>query len=192
MWLYVEPLSGMYTHAWHTKETHPNPPCEGGDLRHREPYPLPLGRVGVGPQLIRTMAVNYAVMKTRNPKGIEGTDYFHGRAVKTSDYDFEDLAGDVQMSTTMTEADVLGVLRAMKGYIVKALLAGRVVVLNDIGRFQIGIKGKCYSRDAMSAEDFSPASKITGHRIVFRPEAKLKSAIAGGLTLKRVSSEALA
>ena len=131
-------------------------------------------------------------MKTRNPKGVEGTDYFHGRAVKTSDYDFEDLAGDVQMSTTMTEADVLGVLRAMKGYIVKALLAGRVVVLNDIGRFQIGIKGKCYSRNAMSADDFSPASMITGHRIVFRPEAKLKSAIAGGLTLKRVASEAMA
>ena len=138
------------------------------------------------------MAVNYAVMKTRNPKGVEGTDYFHGRAVKTSDYDFEDLAGDVQMSTTVTEADVLGVLRAMKGYIVKALLAGRVVVLNDIGRFQIGLKGKCYTAETMQAEGFTPASMINGHRIVFRPDAKLKSAIAGALTLKRVASEAMA
>ena len=131
-------------------------------------------------------------MKTRNPKGVEGTDYFHGRAVKTSDYDFEDLAGDVQMSTTMTEADVLGVLRAMKGYIVKALLAGRVVVLNDIGRFQIGLKGKCYTAETMQAEGFTPASMINGHRIVFRPDAKLKSAVAGALTLKRVASEAMA
>ena len=138
------------------------------------------------------MAVNYAVMKTRNPKGVEGTDYFHGRAVKTSDYDFEDLAGDVQMSTTVTEADVLGVLRAMKGYIVKALLAGRVVVLNDIGRFQIGLKGKCYTKEMMDEEGFTPASMIKGHRIVFRPDAKLKSAIAGALTLKRVASEAMA
>ena len=138
------------------------------------------------------MAVNYAVMKTKNPNGIEGTDYFHGRAVKTSDYDFEDLAGDVQMSTTVTEADVLGVLRAMKGYIVKALLAGRVVVLNDIGRFQIGLKGKCYTAETMQAEGFPPASMINGHRIVFRPDAKLKSAVAGALTLKRVASEALA
>ncbi len=138
------------------------------------------------------MAVNYAVMKTRNPKGVEGTDYFHGRAVKTSDYDFEDLAGDVQMSTTVTEADVLGVLRAMKGYIVKALLAGRVVVLNDIGRFQIGLKGKCYTAETMQAEGFTPASMINGHRIVFRPDAKLKSAVAGALTLKRVASEAMA
>lgn len=138
------------------------------------------------------MAVNYAVMKTRNPKGVEGTDYFHGRAVKTSDYDFEDLADDVQTSTTVTEADVLGVLRAMKGYIVKALLAGRVVVLNDIGRFQIGLKGKCYTAETMQAEGFTPASMINGHRIVFRPDAKLKSAVAGALTLKRVASEAMA
>ena len=138
------------------------------------------------------MAVNYAVMKTKNPNGEPGTDYFHGRAVKTSDYDFQDLADDVQMSTTVTEADVLGVLRAMKGYIVKALLAGRVVVLNDIGRFQIGLKGKCYTKATMDEEGFTPASMIKGYRIVFRPEAKLKSAIASGLTLKRVSSEALA
>ena len=140
------------------------------------------------------MAVNYAVMKTKNPgkNAVGGTDYFHGRAVKTSDYDFDDLAGDVQMSTTITEADVLGVLRAMKGYIVKALLAGRVVVLNDIGRFQIGLKGKCYTAETMQAEGFTPASMINGHRIVFRPDAKLKSAVAGALTLKRVSSEAMA
>ena len=131
-------------------------------------------------------------MKTRNPKGTEGVVYFHGRAVKTSDYDFEDLADDVQMSTTMTEADVLGVLRAMKGYIVKALLAGRVVVLNDIGRFQIALKGKCYPSEALQDKEFAPSSMIKGHRIVFRPEAKLKSAIAGALTLKRVSSEAMA
>ena len=137
------------------------------------------------------MAVNYAVMKTRNPKNPD-VDYFHGRAVKTSDYDFEDLADDVQMSTTITEADVLGVLRAMKGYIVKALLAGRVVVLNDIGRFQIALKGKCYSAESLQDKEFSPSSMIKGHRIVFRPEAKLKSAIASALTLKRVSSEAMA
>ena len=138
------------------------------------------------------MAVNYAVMKTKNPKGVEGTDYFHGRAVKTSDYDFEDLAADVQMSTTVTEADVMGVLRAMKGYIVKALLNGRVVVLNDIGRFQIGLKGKSYNAETMAEEGFSPSSYIKGHRVVFRPEPKLKNAIASGFTLKRISSEALA
>ena len=137
------------------------------------------------------MAITYAVMKTRNPKNPD-VDFFHGRAVKTSDYDFEDLAADVQMSTTMTEADVMGVLRAMKGYIVKALLNGRVVVLNDIGRFQIALKGKCYPREVLTDKEFSPSAMIKGHRIAFRPEAKLKNAVASGFSLKRISSEAMA
>ena len=128
-------------------------------------------------------------MKTRNPKGTEGVVYFHGRAVKTSDYDFEDLAGDVQMSTTVTEADVLGVLRAMKGYIVKALLAGRVVVLNDIGRFQIALKGKCYPSEALQDKEFSPSSMIKGYRIRFQPEAKLKKSVIPNVKLHRVSSD---
>ena len=121
------------------------------------------------------MAINYAVKKTKNPKGIEGTEYFHGRVVKTSDYTFEDLASDINDSTTVT----------------RALLAGQAVVLQDLGRLQIGLRGKCYSRDAMAASDFSPASFIKGHKVVFRPEVKLKADIARGFSLKRISSEAM-
>jgi hypothetical protein len=36
------------------------------------------------------MALTYKVVKCRNPKNPE-VDYFHGVAVKTSDYDFSDL-----------------------------------------------------------------------------------------------------
>jgi hypothetical protein len=32
---------------------------------------------------------------------------------------------------------------------------------------------------------------IKGHRIVFRPEAKLKKEVAAGISLKRISSEAM-
>ena len=130
-------------------------------------------------------------MKTRNPKDPE-TDYFHGRAVKTSDYDFEDLAADVQMSTSLTEADVMGVLRAMKGYIVKALLNGRVVVLNDIGRFQIALKGKCYNAETLADKEFKPADMILGHKIVFRPDPRLKEEVRKEFKLQRISSDAMA
>ena len=33
--------------------------------------------------------ITYKVQKTRNPKNLE-VDYFHGVAVKTGDYDFND------------------------------------------------------------------------------------------------------
>ena len=82
--------------------------------------------------------------------------------------------------------DTLGV---MKSHIAKALLAGQVVVLQDIGRFQVSLQGKCYPEEALHSKEFVPASMIKSHRIVFRPEAKLKQAVASGISLKRVTSE---
>ena len=139
------------------------------------------------------MSVNYAVRKTKNPSknAVEGVQYFAGRAVKTSDYTFEDLANDINDSTTVTRADAMAVLGSIKPFVTRALLAGQAVVLQDLGRLQIGLKGKCYSQDAMAASDFSPSAMITGHRVVFRPEVKLKADIASKLSLKRISSEAM-
>ena len=137
------------------------------------------------------MAINYAVRKTKNPNGIEGIQYFHGRAIKTSDYTFEDLANDINDSTTVTRADAMAVLGSIKPFVTRALLAGQAVVLQDLGRLQIGLRGKCYSQDAMAASDFSPSAMIKGHKIVFRPEVKLKADVARGFSLKRISSEAM-
>ena len=137
------------------------------------------------------MAITYAIKRIKNPKGIEGTNYYHGQAIKTGELTMEKLAKRINNSTTVTQSDCYAVLKSMKDHIVEALTEGQVVVLDDLGRFQISLQGKCYSQDAMSAEDFSPSAKITGHRIVFRPEVKLKKEIAMNFSLKRISSEAM-
>ena len=137
------------------------------------------------------MAITYAVKKIRNPRGDEGVNYYHAQAVKTSEYGFEEMMTDINNSTTVTEADAMAVLRSMKSHITKALLAGQVVVLQDIGRFQVSLQGKCYSQEDLEDKEFSPSAMIKSHRIVFRPEAKLKKAVAGGISLKRISSEAM-
>ena len=76
-------------------------------------------------------------------------------------------------------------------FITKALLSGQVVVLSDLGRFLVTLQGKCYTSETMNAEGFTPASMIKGHRITFRPDAQLKRDVAGSLSLKRLSSEAM-
>jgi predicted histone-like DNA-binding protein len=136
--------------------------------------------------------ITYAVKKTRNPKGIEGTDYFAGRAIKTGEYSFSDLAEDINNSTTVTKADAMAVLASIKPFVTKALLSGQVVVLQDLGRLQVTLQGKCYPREALADKEFSPSAMIKGHKILFRPEAKLKQSVAAGIALKRVSSEAMA
>ena len=135
--------------------------------------------------------ITYAVKKTRNPKNPD-VDYFAGRAIKTGEYTFDDLAEDINNSTTVTKADAMAVLASVKPYITRALLNGQVVVLQDIGRFQVTLQGKCYNAERMATEDFSPSSMIKSHRIVFRPEAQLKKEIAKGFKLKRISSEVMA
>ena len=137
------------------------------------------------------MAITYAVKKIKNPNGIEGTEYFHGQAIKTGELTMEKLAKRINNSTTVTQSDCYAVLKSMKDHIIEALTEGQVVVLDDLGRFQVSLQGKCYSRDTMAASDFSPASMIKGHRIVFRPDVELKKAVAMDFKLQRISSEAM-
>ena len=137
------------------------------------------------------MPITYKVAKCRNPKYPEMA-YFKGTAVKTGDYTFDELAEDIALATTCTKGDIMAVLASIKPFIEKALLNSRRVVLNDLGAFTIGIQGKCYPKEVMQAEDFSPSAQIKGHRILFRPEVGLKKAIAKSFKLQRISSDAMA
>ena len=134
------------------------------------------------------MSIAYKVVKCRNPKNPD-VDYFHGVAVKNSNYDFEDLADDIALATTCTKGDIMAVLASIKPFITKALLGGQRVVLNDLGSFHISLQGKCYNAERMATKDFSPSAMIKSHRIIFRPEIQLKKDVAKELKLQRVSSE---
>ena len=137
------------------------------------------------------MAITYKVTKIRNPKNPE-VDYFHGQAVKTGELNFEKLAKRINNSTTVTQSDCYAVLKSMKDHIIEALTEGQVVVLDELGRFQVSLQGKCYNAERMATEEFSPSAMIKGHKIVFKPDVKLKKEVAKDFKLKRISSEALA
>ena len=137
------------------------------------------------------MPITYAVKKIKNPNGIEGTEYFHGQAIKTGELTMEKLAKRINNSTTVTQSDCYAVLKSMKDHIIEALTEGQVVVLDDLGRFQVSLQGKCYPAEVLADKEFSPSSMIKGHRIVFRPEVELKKAVAMDFKLQRISSEAM-
>ena len=137
------------------------------------------------------MPITYAVKKVSNPKYPE-VDYFHGQAIKTGELTMEKLAKRINNSTTVTQSDCYAVLKSMQEHIIEALTEGQVVVLDDLGRFQVTLQGKCYNRETMQDEEFSPSSYIKSHRIVFRPDVNLKKSVAMDFSLKRISSDAMA
>ena len=136
----------------------------------------------------RTMAINYAVSKCKNPNGVAGVEYFSCKARKTSDYTFKELAADISLATTCTKADALAVLGSIKPFIEKALLAGRRVVLEDLGSFVIGIRSKCFTPAQMLQKGFSTLEQIKGYSIRFRPEQELSANIATGIAYNRVET----
>ena len=138
------------------------------------------------------MPITYAIKKVKNPNGIEGTNYFHGQAIKTGELTLEKLAKRINNSTTVTQTDCRAVLLSMKEHIAEALTEGQVVVLDDLGRFQVTLQGKCYPTEALTDKEFSPSAMIKGPKIVFRPEATLKKDIKKDFSLKRISSDAMA
>jgi predicted histone-like DNA-binding protein len=137
------------------------------------------------------MPITYAVKKVSNPRNRD-VDYFHGQAIKTGELTLDKLAKRINNSTTVTQADCRAVLVSMKDHIIEALTEGQVVVLDDLGRFQITLQGKCYPKEVINAEDFSPSAMIKSHKIVFRPDAALKREVAKDFKLKRISSDAMA
>ena len=136
------------------------------------------------------MPITYAVKKVRNPKNPD-VDYFHGQAIKTGELTLEKLAKRINNSTTVTQTDCRAVLLSMKDHIAEALTEGQVVVLDDLGRFQVTLQGKCYNAETLADEEFLPSAYIKGHKIVFRPDAALKKAVAMDFSLKRISSDAM-
>ena len=137
------------------------------------------------------MPITYAVKKVRNPK-YPDVDYFHGQAIKTGELTMEKLAKRINNSTTITQADCYAVLKSMKDNIIEALTEGQVVVLDDLGRFQVTLQGKCYPGEVLTDKEFKPADMIRGHKIIFRPDARLKEEVRKEFKLQRISSEALA
>ena len=137
------------------------------------------------------MPITYAVKKVKNPNGQDGVNYFHGQAIKTVELSMEKLAKRINNRTTITQADCYAVLKSMKDHIIEALTEGQVVVLDDLGRFQVTLQGKCYPAAAMESEEFSPSAMIKGHRIIFRPDPGLKKEVAKDFKLKRIASDVM-
>jgi len=138
------------------------------------------------------MPITYKIVGCTNPKGSEGVNYATNHAVKTSDYDFSQLAEDIQFATTVTKADVVAVLTAAKEYIKTHLLQGQRIVLQEIGTLQANIRSKCFAQSVIPADSFDSASYIKGVGIRFRPDVQLLSYVRTNRKLKRVPSELLA
>ena len=115
--------------------------------------------------------INYSVTGMKNPSDKDAVEKFYAKMQASGVVDLDDMAEEISYATTLTDGDVLNVLRALIKQMKKNLMAGKIVRLEKFGTFQFQI---C-SNGADSEKTFTP-SNITKVNIQFRPGALVREA----------------
>lgn len=123
------------------------------------------------------MAIHYSVAAMKNPQDPEAPVKYYARSQAAGVVDINELAEEISYATTLTDGDVLNVIRALVKHLNKHIAKGEIVRLENLGSFQAQI---C-SEGADSEEAFTP-SNITRVNLQFRPGVGLR----GQLTLQNL------
>ena len=93
-------------------------------------------------------------------------DKWFARAVMVGTADTETLITEIEKICTVSDADVVAVIKALIFVMRQKLLESYRVKLDGLGAFKIGLR----SKGADSPAEFTAAKHITGHRVNFQPE----------------------
>lgn len=128
------------------------------------------------------MAINYSIAKMKNPNDKGAPEKFYAKAQASGTVDINELAEEISYSTTLTDGDVLNVIRALVKQINKHIAKGEIVKLENLGSFQAQIS----SDGAETEEEFS-AANIRKVSLQFRPGIGLRGQLSlDNLTFHKV------
>ena len=104
-----------------------------------------------------------------NPLDREADSKFYAQAVATGSTDLERLAYLVSNQSTVREADCYAVLLSLLHNVTDELAQGKIVKLDKLGSFQIGV-----SSEGVALEEELTASAIKKAHINFRPDKRFR------------------
>ncbi len=111
------------------------------------------------------MAIKYKVIKRGQP-GVAGggQQKFYASANVTGKETLEDLTELIELSSTVSGADIRAVLYSMVKVMQKSLSNGKIVELGELGSLRVNISSSGEDKE----EDVTQAS-IKSAKVVFRP-----------------------
>lgn len=130
------------------------------------------------PLRLKNMPVQYRIGKRKNNLDPSEPLRYMMQAVHTGEIDSERLAYEISNESTLSQADVVAVLKALGQKVQFHLSEGRVVELDNLGRFKVGFK----SESATTIRELSP-TKVKKFHINYQPSRALKKWLRGKPTL---------
>ena len=132
------------------------------------------------------MTVSYSVVPRTNPAKKSEPAKYYAQAQASGELDFEELCEAITSRSTCTETDVRAAISGILYEVKRALKAGRIARLGDLGSLQIGLN----SEGAASVKEFS-GSMIKGAHLIFRP-GKTLAELMKILSYQQVQTRAVA
>lgn len=130
------------------------------------------------------MAIHYSVSAHHNPRDPEGDPIYYARVQAVGTVTINELAEDISYSTTLTDGDVLNVIRALIKQINKHIERGEIVKLENLGTFQAQLS--CAS--ALTPEEVT-TDNIRSVKLQFRPGVGLQKTLSKeNLTFRKVKT----
>ncbi len=81
------------------------------------------------------MSVNYSLVQMKNPQKPTEEPKFYAKAQASGTVEINEIAEDVAYATSLTDGDVLNVIRALIKQMKKHMSNGRIVKLETLARF---------------------------------------------------------
>ncbi len=128
------------------------------------------------------MSVKYSIAAMKNPQNPEAPKKYYAKAQVRDTVDLNRIADEIAYATSLTDGDVLNVLRGLIKKIQEHLSDGDIVSLGEFGTFQYQL---C-SWGAVTEKEFVPAN-IRKVRLQFRSGKLLRKGL-NGLTFEKVIS----
>lgn len=130
--------------------------------------------------------IPYSVAARKKPNAPSEPEKFYANAQSRGYVSIEEISERLSRATTVTRADTKAVLAALEDEITDALQNGEIVQLGDVGTFRVSLSSEGTDKE----DEFSPA-KIKAVKVLYRPSAKIKNAVAGA-SFEKVKTRAAA
>ncbi|MFY9243762.1 MAG: HU family DNA-binding protein [Polaribacter sp.] len=113
--------------------------------------------------------VKIKTIERPNPQDRLADNKFYAQAIATGTTDLERLAYLVSHQSTVREADCYAVLISLMHNVIDELEQGRIVKLDKLGAFQIGVRS-----EGVATPEEVTANLVKKSHINFRPDKRLR------------------
>ena len=126
------------------------------------------------------MSLNYRISKRKNTIHTKQPENYMMQSIHTGEVNLERIAYEISNESTLSDTDIIAVLHALGTKVQFHLAEGKVVNLENLGRFKVGFQAPAQSKP----EQLSP-TQIKKFYINYQPSLKLKKWLKAGLNVRK-------